>query len=53
VIVDGSGDALPLPARVLEVAHQFPLLGIDADDGIAVTAEATSQPGNLAELLVT
>ncbi len=52
VVVDGSGDALPLPAGILEVAHQFPLLGIDTDDGIAVTAEATSQAGNVAELLV-
>jgi hypothetical protein len=52
VVVDGGGAALPLPARILEVAHQFALLGIDANDGIAMTAEATSQPGNLSELLV-
>ena len=47
VVVDRGGDALPLPAGILEVAHQFALLGIDTDDGIAVTAEATSQPGNV------
>ena len=45
VVVDRGGDALPLPAGILEVAHQFALLGIDTDDGIAMTAEATSQPG--------
>ena len=52
MVVDWRGNALPLAAGVLEVAHQFPLLGIDADDGIAVTAEATSQSGDVAELLV-
>jgi hypothetical protein len=39
-------------AGILEVAHQFPLLGVDTDDGIAVTAEATPQSGNVTELLV-
>ena len=52
VVVDGSGDALPLTAGVLEIAHQFAFLGIDTDDGIAVTAEATPQSDNVAELLV-
>ena len=52
VVVDGGGDVLPLTARILKVTHQFPLLGIDTDDGIAVTAETTSQSGNLSELLV-
>jgi hypothetical protein len=52
VVVDRGGDALPLLAGILEVAHQFPLLGVDTDDGIAVTAEATSQSGNVTELLV-
>src|SRR5207247_1730999 len=46
VVVDRGGDTLPLPAGILKVAYQFPLLGIHTDDGIAVTAEATSQSGN-------
>jgi len=52
VVVNRRGDALPLPTGILEVAYQFPLLGIDTDDGIAVTTESTSQSGNVAELLV-
>ena len=52
VVVDGSGDTLPLPAGIFEIAHQFPLLGIDTDDRVAMTAEAASQAGDVAELLV-
>ena len=52
VVVDRGGDAIPLPAGILEVAHQLSLFGIDTDDGVAVTAEAPSQAGNVAELLV-
>jgi hypothetical protein len=52
VVVDRCGNALPLPAAVVEVAHQFPLPGIDADNGIALTAETPSQSGNVAKLLV-
>src|ERR1017187_7568999 len=52
VVVDGGGNTLPLAAGILEVPHQFALLGIDTDDGIAVTAKATAQSGNLSELSV-
>jgi len=52
VVVDWRGNATPLAADVLEVAHQFSLFGINADDGIAVPAEAASQSGDVAELLI-
>ena len=52
MVVDRRGNALPLPAGILEIAHQFPLLGIDTDDGIAMPTESAAQPGNVAELLV-
>ncbi len=52
VVVDRGGDAPPLPTAIFEVAHQFPFLGIDTDDGVAVTAEAMSHSGNVTELLV-
>ena len=35
MVVDLGGNALPFHAAILEVAHQFPLLGVDADDGVA------------------
>ena len=52
VVIHRSGDALPLAAGIFEIAHQFPFLGIDTDDRVAVTPEATTQSGNLSELLV-
>ena len=52
VVVDRRGGTLPLSASVVEVTHKFPLLRIDANDGVAVTAEAASQSGDVMELLV-
>ena len=52
VVVDLGGNALPFHTGILEVAHQFPFLGVDADDGITLPAEKFSQPGDAAELSV-
>ena len=52
VVVDLGGNVLPFQAGILEVAHQFPFLGVDADNGIALAAEAFSQPGDATKLLV-
>jgi len=52
VVVDRRGNATPLATGILKVAYQFTLLGIDADDGIAATAETASQTIDHVELLV-
>ena len=52
MIVDWRGNTSPLPTGILEVAHQFALFGIHADDGITVTAEAAAESDDEAELLV-
>src|SRR5262249_26479825 len=40
VVVDAHGGAVPLDAIVFEVADQFSLFGIDADDGKALALKA-------------
>ena len=40
VIIDAHGRAIPLDAIVLEVADQFSLFGIDADDGKPLALKA-------------
>lgn len=40
VIIDAHGRAIPLDTIVLEVADQFSLFGIDADDGKALVLKA-------------
>src|ERR1700692_690716 len=45
-------DAPPSSPRVLEQAHLFFLLGIDADRGISLLLEAPTLPGNIAKLPV-
>jgi hypothetical protein len=52
VVVNLGGHALPLHTGIPEIAHQFPFFSVDADDGIALTTEEFSQPGDAAELLV-
>jgi len=53
VIVDQGWFAFPLEAWVLEVAHQFTLLGVDADDWVTVLNKPPTQSGNPVELAVT
>ena len=52
VIVHPNWRAIPFDAGVFEVANQFALLAIDADDGKALTLEAIAQRGNMLELLI-
>jgi len=52
VIMDGPGLAIPTGAGVFEVADQFALFSIDADDGQAAVAEALTEIGNVIELEV-
>src|SRR5205809_2317594 len=50
VVVDRGGSAIPLGASILEVPHQFPLLGVDADHRIALSAETPTQFADVLEL---
>jgi hypothetical protein len=52
VIVHPNWRATPFYAGVFEVANQFALLAVDADDGKALTLEAIPQRGNMLELLI-
>ena len=52
VIVHPNRRAIPFGAGVLEVADQFAFLAVDADDGKALTLEASPQRGNMLELLI-
>ena len=52
VIVHPFGRAIPFGAGVLEVANQFALLAVYADNGKALALEASPQRGNMAELLI-
>ena len=52
VIVDATRGAFPTAAGILEVAHQFPFLAVDADDGQMATLEAVAQCGQILELKV-
>jgi hypothetical protein len=50
MVVHWCWHALPLGAGVLEVAHQFPLLGVGADHRIALATEALTQFADVGEL---
>ena len=50
MVVDGRGHTIPLGARILEVAYQFPFLGIHADNRVALSAESLAQLADVAEL---
>jgi hypothetical protein len=50
VVEDLDGLAAPNLAGVLEVADQFALLGVDADDRRLLLGEAAPLPGDIAEL---
>lgn len=42
MIVDHARGQFPAPSGILEIADQFALLGIHADDGMATTLESVS-----------
>ena len=52
VIVHRNGRAIPFGSSVLEIADQFPLLAIDADNGKTLSLEASPQRANILELLI-
>src|SRR5215831_11767791 len=52
VIIDAPRDTFPTPARILEVAHQFAFLAIDADNGQMTATEAVAQMSEIFELTV-
>ena len=52
VIVHQDGRAIPFGAGVFEVADQFAFLAVDADDGKALSLEASPQRADMLELLI-
>jgi hypothetical protein len=52
MIVDQSGGVVPLGTEVPEVANQFALFGVHADQGKASPCKAGSQDGDVLELLI-
>jgi len=50
VVKDAAGAAFPTATRIPEVADQFALLGVDADDGQMTALEAATQFGQIFEL---
>ena len=52
MVVDGKRGSFPSRAVVLEVANQFPLLGIDTDDRQAAIGEPQALRGDMLELFV-
>ena len=52
MIVHQDGRAIPFGSGVLEIADQFALLAIDADEGKTLSLEASSQRVDLLELLI-
>ena len=52
VIVDQAGGQIPAHSGILEIADQFALLGIHADNGVATTLESVSKIAKVEELIV-
>jgi len=52
VVVDEDGRLAPGTSRVLEVADEFLLLGVDGNDRLTGSGEAVPELGDVAELLV-
>ena len=52
MIVDVHWFKLPTPASVLELSHQFLLLGIDADDRLSLAGILFSQVRYVFELFI-
>ena len=50
MIVDVQGRCSPPAAGVFEVPHKLTLLGVNADDGLAVAMEAVAQIADIEEL---
>jgi hypothetical protein len=50
LVIDRGGSAPPLGACIFEVPHQFPLLGVDTDHWIALSAETPAQFADVGEL---
>jgi hypothetical protein len=53
VVVDQAGRKIPPCTGVLEVADQFALFGIDANDGKAAALEAPTKIREVEELIIT
>jgi hypothetical protein len=52
VIVDQARGQIPAQSGILEIADQFALLGIHADDGVAPTLESVSKVAEIEELII-
>ena len=52
VIIDATWDSFPTAARIFEIADEFAFLAVDADDGKALTLEASAQRGDMLKLLI-
>ncbi len=52
VIVDQARGQIPAHSGILEIADQFALLGIHADDGVAPTLESVSKIAEIEELII-
>jgi len=52
VIVDQARGQIPAHSGILEIADQFALLGIHADDGVATTQEPVSKIAEIEELII-
>ena len=50
VVKDAAGAAFPTAACIPEIADQFALLGIDADDGEVTMLEVAAKLGEIFEL---
>lgn len=52
VIVDQARGQIPAYSGILEIADQFALLGIHADDGVAPTLESVPKIAEIEELII-
>ena len=52
MIVDQARGQIPAHSGILEIADQFALLGIHADDGVAPTPESVSKIAKVQELII-
>ena len=52
MVVDQAGRPLPTRAGILEVADQFALLGVNANDGLAAALEALPKITEVEELII-
>jgi hypothetical protein len=52
VIVDQARGQIPAHSGILEIADQFALLGIHADNGVATPLESVSKVAKVEELII-